>query len=281
MDALTDSWTYELSSKICRLKNSDGGGGGNSLHLGLLCAVLLALEFLRRAAGAVAGMVRASNAGSQPAGNAVERRRVQHPSVARQLAADARMAAEVSQGLKDAADSAADSASDDEGDEPLDVDAVRRRTAARLSPNTAPLPPSPSKGRATGGLRGFTSTRPLHFDAEFDRSVDRCPTDFWLAKFALTHREEFEKLVAETATDIHDHAHPDTPLDLLAADVETLSSSLDGLRRLQNARPTLAVAPTPVKAALAPTKGSSSPPVSPLLRFEEEEAAAGAKALCN
>eukprot|EP01045_Picozoa_sp_COSAG04_P046932 COSAG04_NODE_17272_length_474_cov_0.690667_1_plen_40_part_01 len=37
MDALTDSWTYELSSKICRLKNSDGGGGGgNSLHLGLL-----------------------------------------------------------------------------------------------------------------------------------------------------------------------------------------------------------------------------------------------------
>ena len=60
-----------------------------------------------------------------------------------------------------------------------------------------------------------------------------------------------------------------------------LSSSLDGLRRLQKARPTLAVAPTPVKAALAPTKGSSSPPVSPLLRFEEEEAAAGAKALCN
>ena len=58
----------------------------------------------------LAGMVRASNAGSQPAGNAVERRRVQHPSVARQLAADARMAAEVSQGLKDAAYSAADSA---------------------------------------------------------------------------------------------------------------------------------------------------------------------------
>ena len=280
MDALTDSWTYELSSKICRLKNSDGGGGGNSLHLGLLCAVLLALEFLRRAAGAIAGMVRASNAGSRPAGDAVERRRVQHPSVARQLAADARMAAEVSQGL--AAAAAADSASDDEGDAPLDVDAVRRRTAARLSPGTAPLPPSPSKGRATGGLRGFTSTRPLNFDAEFDRAQLRDPTDFWLAKFALTNREEFEKLVAETATDIHDHDHPDTPLDLLAADVETLSSSLDGLRRLQKARPTLAVAPTPVKAAVAPTKGSSSPPVSPLLRFEEEEeAAAGAKALCN
>ena len=86
---------------------------------------------------------------------------------------------------------------------------------------------------------------------------------------------------SDSLTTIHGIFNLLLALDLLAADVETLSSSLDGLRRLQKARPTLAVAPTPVKAAVAPTKGSSSPPVSPLLRFEEEEAAAGAKALCN
>jgi hypothetical protein len=36
----------------------------------------------------------------------------------------------------------------------------------------------------------------------FDRATLRDPTDFWLAKFALTNREEFEALVAGTSSDM-------------------------------------------------------------------------------
>lgn len=256
-------------------------GGSATVLVGVLCFVLAAAFVLERLIRTVVGVqttARASattNAGGVPVQTRpAPRAPPPHPSEERLSTNNAKVAAEVVSALERQAAEAESSESDDES--PVDIDELRRQVAKRVSPDMRPATNlcSPRK-RVTGGLRGFTNSRPLHFEAVFDRTTLRDPTDFWLAKFALTHREEFENLVAETETELPAFVQdPGAPLDLLRSDVGALKSSLARMTRQQRTRAETRsehawVAPTPVKQPQEQhTNASASPPVSPVLNLE-------------
>ena len=242
--------------------------------------------------------------------------RLQHPSIERQLDANRRLAQKVHSMLegkrRDAhqhADPAAEVAGvqsdEDEAELPVDVNAMREQAAASLR-----IPPaSPDRLRpTTGALEGFrresgicrqgfqfeSGKRPLlRFSAKFDRNARSDPTDYWLAKFALLHPDEFEALVEETS--LHSAARRASfsvadpfelaPMERLKADVETLKLSLEAFnseKARMDPRPEEevlasglpAVEPTPVKASLhvgISAVGHFSPPISPVSLFLETE----------
>ena len=266
-------------------------GGSVTVLVVVLCAVFAAafvLEKLVRGVvscsspSAAAAAAAASKAG---AGVPVQARHgpastppPPHPSEARLSESNAKVAAEVGRALEQATAAAAESSESEDDEGPVDVDELRQQAARRLSPDLPPAtnPCSPHK-RVTGGLRGFTSSKPLHFEAVFDRATMRDPTDFWLAEFALTHREEFERLVAETETEAPAFVEEEQePLDRLRSDVASLKRSLARMGQQQQQRkPPLEgarVAPTPVKQPMASKllAAGASPPVSPVLKLEDE-----------
>ena len=213
MDAMEEASTP--NSRTCTTDAVDGAvnadvaaaGGSAAVLLAVLCFAFAAAFLLERFVRSVVGVqTSVSSAPPKAGGIPVQTRFARaaepappHPSVERLSATNAKVAAEVVSALEQVA---AESSESDDDESPVDLDDLRQRVAKRVAPEMRPAtnPCSPRK-RVTGGLRGFTSSKPLQFEAVFDRSSLRDPTDFWLAKFALTHREEFEQLVAETEPD--------------------------------------------------------------------------------
>ena len=303
MDALTDSWAgqelpaaAETAKEACASASAAAGAGDDAsvtmrAVMLVLAFVFAAAFFLEKAVRGLLAMVHASNATVKAMqGVPVVARRAPaalHPSAARVDKANEALAATVEAALEMQEAAAHDDESeDDELLLPVDIDELRREAAQRISPDLPVNPCSPRK-RVTGALRGFHS-KPLQFDPSFVVGQARDPTDFWLAKFALEKPQEFASLVAETTTE--PPAMPlldgeQEPLDALRSDVETLNRSLLRMTKLQRPTPledaTLAYpAPTPVKqqqSASAKAMLSASPPVSPVLRLDEELAQVVAK----
>lgn len=256
-------------------------GTSATVLVGVLCCAFVAaflLERLVRSMVSVQASTTPPKAGGVPVqerlGVVSRARRAPppHPSEERLSASNAKVAAEVVSALERRA-AEESSESDDEG--PVDIDELRQQVAQRVSPGMRPATsPCSSHKRVTGGLRGFTCSKPLHFEAVFDRTTLHDPTDFWLAKFALTNREEFEQLVAETQTEPPTFVQDsEAPLERLRSDVYKLKSSLAQMSRQHRMPGTESpqVVPTPVKqpALEKLSDATASPPVSPVLNLED------------
>jgi hypothetical protein len=287
MDAMDEQ---QPPTKVCPTDGSTedvaAAGGSAVVLVGVLCFVFAAAFVIERLIRTVVGVQTTARTSAQMTTGAVPvQTRLSprvlapppHPSEERLSTNNAKLAAEVVSALERQAVEEESSESDDEI--PVDIDELRQQVARRVSPDMRPAtnPCSPRK-RVTGGLRGFTNSRPLQFEAVFDRTTLRDPTDFWLAKFALTHREEFENLVAETETELPAFVQdPGAPLDLLRSDVGKLKSSLARMAMQQRKRDVPRaeherVAPTPVKQPPEQhTSASASPPVSPVLNLDADD----------
>ena len=266
----------------------NAAAGSATVLVAVLCFVFAAAFVLERLIRSMVGVQAARTSGPPTAiGVPVQGRALApppHPSVERLSANNAKVAAEVVSALERRV---AEESSESDDESPVDIDELRQQVAKRVSPGMRPAPnPCSPRKRVTGGLRGFTRSRPLQFEAVFTSQTLRDPTDFWLAQFALTHREEFENLVAETEADPPaPMRYPDAPLDRLRSDVRALKSSLARMGMQQRVRPLqqspleeaahatsehAPVAPTPLKqpAPEQHASASESPPVSPVLNLE-------------